>query len=210
MIKGEHRSTVERRRLILEELHRNKHVDVGRLSEQFGVSEVTIRKDLRYLERKNLLIRSRGGAMAPLKVGDDLSVEERKVMHLHEKKLIAGAAASLISEGDTIMLDSGTTLMEFVRRISCPGNLTVVTNAIDIASWISMDEKIKLIVPGGIFRRKSRSLIGVSAVENLKMYRGDKYFFSADGITREGVLRQILRRGRSPRSSFPMQRKISS
>jgi len=65
-------STVERRRIILDLLQQNKQVNVSDLNKQFTVSEVTLRKDLRYLENKNLLIRSRGGAMLPVKVGDDL------------------------------------------------------------------------------------------------------------------------------------------
>jgi len=197
---GDHTiSTVHRRRLILEALQKHKQVDVIQLSKQFEVSEVTIRKDLRHLERKNLLIRSRGGAMAPLKVGDDLSVEERKVMHLREKRAIAIAAGSLISKGDTILLDSGTTLIQLVKHIKKTANLTVITNALDIAYKLSMTGACKLIVPGGLYRKKSRSFIGVSAVENLKMYQGDKYFFSADGLTKAGVFTSNLEEGQIAR-----------
>lgn len=192
-------STVMRRRLILEALHQQKQVDVVQLSRRFGVSEVTIRKDLRYLERKNLLIRSRGGAMAPLKVGDDLSLVERKVMHLREKRAISIAASSLISEGDTIILDSGSTLIQLAKNIKKISNLTIITNALDIAYKLSMIGEAKLIVPGGLFRKKSRSFIGVNAVENLKMYQGDKYFFSADGITKEGVFTSNLEEGQIAR-----------
>jgi DeoR family transcriptional regulator of aga operon len=192
-------TTVMRRRLILEALQQHKQVDVTQLSKRFDVSEVTIRKDLRYLERKNLLIRSRGGAMAPLKVGDDLSVEERKVMNLREKRAIAIAASSLILEGDTVILDSGTTLIQLAKYLNKTANLTVITNALDIAYRLSMVGLFKLIVPGGLFRKKSRSFIGVNAVENLKMYQGDKYFFSADGITREGVFTSNLEEGQIAR-----------
>lgn len=192
-------STVMRRRLILETLQKHKQVDVSQLSKQFEVSEVTIRKDLRHLERKNLLIRSRGGAMAPLKAGDDLSVEERKVMHLREKRAIAIAASSLITDGDTIILDSGTTLIQLAKQIKRTVNLTVITNALDIAYKLSMITTFKLVVPGGLFRKKSRSFIGVNAVENMKMFQGDKYFFSADGITREGIFTSNLEEGQIAR-----------
>ena len=192
-------STVERRRFILEEIHHHKMVDVMPLSARFQVSEVTIRKDLRYLENKKLLIRSRGGAMAPVQVADDLSVEERKVLNYHEKKSIAAAASMLISDGDTIIIDSGTTLMQLAKYINRINNLTVITNSIDIAYQLSTFENIKLIIPGGLFRRKSRSLIGVAAVENMKMYQADKYFVCADGIGEEGIFTSNLEEGQIAR-----------
>ncbi len=188
-------STVERRRIILEELHQSKQVSTSELKLRFGVSEVTLRKDLRYLENKNLLIRSRGGAMIPVKVGEDLSVDKRKVINLSRKKSIAQAAYSLIRQGDTIIMDSGTTLMQLALQIKNIKELTVITNALDIAVKISEVENLKIIIPGGIFRKKSFSLVGVNAVENLQMYRADKYFLSADGITPEGLFTANLEEG---------------
>ncbi len=199
MKESTHISTVERRRLILEEIHHKRQVDVVPLSTRFTVSEVTIRKDLRYLESKKLLIRSRGGAMALMQVADDLSVEARKVLNFHEKKSIAEAASSLINEGDTIIIDSGTTLMQFAKYLEHSNNLTVITNSLDIANQLSNYEHIKLIIPGGLFRMKSRSLIGVAAVENLKIYRADKYFVSADGISDEGIFTSNLEEGQIAR-----------
>ena len=99
----------------------------------FNVSMVTLRKDLQYLESKNLLIRSRGGAMSPVKMADDLSVKQRMVLNLKQKKAIAHAAVSMIGEGDTIIIDSGTTLMQLACLLHRVQNLTVITNAIDIA-----------------------------------------------------------------------------
>ncbi len=188
-------STVERRRIILEELKKNKQVDVSQLNERFGVSKVTLRKDLKHLEDKNLLIRSRGGAMLPVKVGDDLSVKQRKVLNLAQKKLIAIKATSLIKEGDTLILDSGTTLMQLAKHLKRFKKLTIITNALDIAFKLSEFDNIKLIVPGGIFRKKSVSLVGVNALENFQMYRADKYFVSADGINNEGIFTSNLEEG---------------
>ena len=195
MTKDQTLSTVERRRIILEELNRNKQVSTMELGKRFGVSVVTMRKDLHYLENRKLLIRSRGGAMLPVKVGDDLPVDQRKVLNLSQKKSIASAARSLIRPGDTIILDSGTTLMELARQLKDIHDLTVITNALDIAMTVSEFDDIKIIVPGGIFRKRSYSLIGVNAVENFHMYRADKYFLSADGLTREGVFTSNLEEG---------------
>ncbi|MEL7586569.1 MAG: DeoR/GlpR family DNA-binding transcription regulator [Prolixibacteraceae bacterium] len=195
MVNDQGMSTVERRRIILEELRQNKQIYIPELNRKLGVSEVTIRKDLRYLEKKNLLIRSRGGAMITVKVGDDLSVEERKILNLAQKKLIAAAAASLIKEGDTIIIDSGTTLMQLARLLKDFKELTIITNALDIAVKLSESKNLKIIVPGGVFRHKSYSLVGVTAVENFRMFRADKYFVSADGINSEGLFTSNLEEG---------------
>jgi DeoR family transcriptional regulator of aga operon len=188
-------STVERRRIILEELQQNKQVNISELNKHFGVSQVTIRKDMRYLENKNLLIRSRGGAMLPLKVGEDLSVEKRKVLNLSHKKAIAMAACSLIKEGDTIIMDSGTTLMQLAEQFKKFKKLTIITNALDIAFKLSEFHNLKVIVPGGVFRTKSFSLVGVTASENFRNYRADKYFVSADGINKDGIYTSNLEEG---------------
>jgi DeoR family transcriptional regulator of aga operon len=188
-------STVERRRIILEELYQNKQVSTSQLKMRFRVSEVTLRKDLQYLESKKLLIRSRGGAMIPIKVGEDLSVDKRKVLNLAKKKSIALAAYSLFKQGDTIIMDSGTTLMQLAMQLRDIKELTIITNALDIAMKISEVENLKIIIPGGIFRKKSFSLVGVNAVENFQMYRADKYFLSADGLTSDGVFTANLEEG---------------
>ena len=179
----------------MEELRQNKQIYIPELNRKLGVSEVTIRKDLKYLEKKNLLIRSRGGAMITVKVGDDLSVEERKILNLAQKKLIAAAASSLIKEGDTIIIDSGTTLMQLSRLLKNFKALTIITNALDIAVKLSESKNLKIIVPGGVFRHKSFSLVGVTAVENFRMFRADKYFVSADGINSEGLFTSNLEEG---------------
>ncbi len=195
MVNDQSISTVERRRIILEELHKHKQVSIVQLKKRFDVSEVTLRKDLQYLDNRKLLIRSRGGAMLPMQISDDLSVDKRKVLHLNRKKSIALAAYSLFREGDTIIMDSGTTMMELAKQLKGKKNMTIITNALDIALKISEHDNLKIIIPGGIFRKKSFSLVGVNAVQNIQMYRADKYFLSADGITADGVFTSNLEEG---------------
>ncbi|MEZ5070983.1 MAG: DeoR/GlpR family DNA-binding transcription regulator [Bacteroidales bacterium] len=193
-------STLERRRVILEELRKNRQIFIPELSRRFGVSEVTLRKDLKYLENRNLLIRSRGGAMCPVQIGDDLPVESRQVMHIRQKKDIAARAADLIEDGDTILLDSGTTIMQLAGLLGGKKNLTVITNALDIAVRVATFEEVKLIVPGGVFRRKSHSLVGAMALNGLGVFRADKYFVSADGLTSEGLFTSNLEEGELART----------
>lgn len=188
-------TTVERRRIILEELEKNNQVKMTDLFRLFNVSKVTLRKDLQYLESKNLLIRSRGGAMLPVKMADDLSVKQRMVLNLKQKKAIASAAAAMIGEGDTIILDSGTTIIQLACLLHKVQNLTVITNALDIALKLSEFEHLKIIVPGGIFRKNSFSLVGVFALDNFSMFRADRYFVSADGINEDGVFTSNLEEG---------------
>lgn len=175
-------STVERRTTIMKQLERDDQVDVYELSRQFGVSEVTIRKDLRHLEKKNILIRSRGGAMKRSLINVDLSIYERRKKNTRLKDLIGIAGAKLIKNGETILLDSGTTIMELVRHLPKKIEITVITNSIDITLRLAEFQNIRVIVPGGILRRNSLALVGEQAADALRGYFCDKYFLSADGI----------------------------
>ena len=109
-------STVERRTLIIDKLDAEGQLDVTALSKELGVSEVTIRNDLNWLEQKNMLIRARGGAIKAERVGADFTLSEKNKLHYQEKLRIGKAAAGLIESGDTIILDSGTTTMEISIR----------------------------------------------------------------------------------------------
>ena len=133
--------------------------------------------------------------MLPVKVGDDLSVKKRMVLILVQKKAIATAASELIKEGDTIILDSGTTMMQLATHLEKMKKLTVISNALDIVHELAKFKNLKIIVPGGIFRKNSFSLVGVTAIENIRMYRADKYFVSADGINFDGIFTSNLEEG---------------
>jgi DeoR family transcriptional regulator of aga operon len=178
-------STVERRLFIMKLLEKNEQVDVSALSKSLNVSEVTIRKDLRYFEGKNMLIRSRGGAIKHSMVDSDLSINERSRHHSKLKQKIGSAAAGLINDGETILLDSGTTIMELVKHLPKQIEITVITNAIDIAYRLAEYPRIKVIVPGGLLRKNSLSLVGEQAAKAFRDYFSDKCFIGADGIDLE-------------------------
>lgn len=176
------KTTVDRRARIIEELQQEGKVDVSILSRAFGVSEVTIRNDLAHLENKGLLIRTRGGALKQELVGVDLALSEKRRRHLKEKQRIGKKAASLIQNGDTVILDSGTTTMEIVHNLTHHSDLTIITNAINIAASLAGKPNCKVIMLGGLMRDKSLSLVGSLAEENLKNYSCDKLFLGVDGI----------------------------
>ncbi len=130
-------STVERRKSILNLINESGQVLVHELSKEFNVSEVTIRNDLEQLEKKNMLIRARGGAIkAEGGVGIDYHLSEKDKLNNEEKARIGKRAAQLINEHDTIIIDSGTTTMEVAKNLGHLTDLTVICNAINIISQL--------------------------------------------------------------------------
>jgi DeoR family transcriptional regulator of aga operon len=184
MDKSFSKSTVSRRSKILEELELKGQVLVRELSKMFNISEVTIRNDLTHLEKQNMLIRARGGAIK-IKyhlMGIDSSISDKQKEFLKEKQLITKEAIKLIEDGDTIVLDSGTTTTEIAKNLGQFKSLTIITNALNIASILSEYEGFNVFMPGGILRKKSLSLVGVLADENFEKFYCDKLFLGADGF----------------------------
>jgi DeoR family transcriptional regulator of aga operon len=176
------RNTVQRRTLILEKLEGDGQVFVNNLSDQFGVSEVTIRNDLLQLEEKHMLIRARGGAIKINRVGIDHELSRKHKLNLELKQRIGKRAAKLIKNGDTVIIDSGTTTMEMTKNISPDAHITVITNALNIANHLAHNQNAEVIIPGGFLRKESLSLVGTPAEKSLKSYLSDKVFLGVDGL----------------------------
>ncbi len=174
--------TTERRSRILELLEKEGRVFVKNLSDLFNVSEVTIRNDLDLLEKKNLLLRTHGGALKIKRVGIDYHLSVKSKRHAAEKRAIGKKAAELINDGETIILDSGTTTEEIAKNLGRFNDLTVITNSLNVASQLIEFKNIRVIIPGGYLRRNSLSLIGSTAEESIKRYYCDKVFIGVDGI----------------------------
>ncbi len=179
---GNKKSTVERRAIIINQLEQNGKVDVRELSKMFSVSEVTVRNDLAQLEKKNVLIRARGGAIKMDPVGIDYHISEKDKINIKAKQLIGTKAAQFVKNGDTIMIDSGTTSMELARNLDANLELTVITNALNVANQFYKNDNIQVIIPGGMLRNKSFSLIGSAAEKSLRNYFCDKLFLGVDGL----------------------------
>lgn len=173
-----------RQQLILERLERAGRVQVAALSRELGVSEVTTRKDLQELEEASLLKRVYGGAVAAHRSKYNLSLGD-KVRQLSANKLrIAEAALELIHDGDTLILDAGSTTLALARML--PGRrrqLTVITNALPILAELSAVEGLELIALGGIVRRHSLAMVGPQAVAALRGLHADMAFLGATGAT---------------------------
>ncbi len=172
----------ERRRNILHIVSREGRVLVKDLSHQFKTSNVTIRKDLEILHKQGLIHRTHGGALTPQSGGlIDVSLQEKEKLHRKEKERIGQAAAALVGEGESVVLDSGTTTTAVARALRHRKQLTIITNAVNIAAELT-GTAIEIILTGGILREKSFSLVGPLAEETLRSLSADILFLAVDGI----------------------------
>ncbi len=155
---------------------------VKNLAARYDTSQVTIRKDLEVLHSQGLVYRTHGGAL-PIPTGAlrDPSLREKEKLHRREKQLIGAAAARLVQEGESIILDSGTTTTAMARALREFRNLTVITNAVNIAAELA-GTAIEVILTGGILREKSFSLVGPLAEETLRRLRANLVFLGVDGF----------------------------
>ncbi len=180
------KGTVDRREKILKLITENGKVYVHELSDLFKVSEVTIRNDLDQLERKNHLIRARGGALKlEGQVSLDFNLSEKHKLHFPEKSRIGKVASGLIKDSQTIILDSGTTTAEIAKNLAYKSNLSVITNAINIVNILVQHPFINVIIPGGYLRQNSLSLVGPFAAKNFRSLYVDKVFIGVDGFDPE-------------------------
>lgn len=172
----------EREQAILLALESAGRVQVNELASRFGVSAVTVRKDLDALERRSLLRRIRGGAVSAGNA--DEGAWGMRVRHgVEAKQAIARAVAPLVVNGDVIALDSSTTGYHLARELLDRRNLVVVTNGLRTAQLFMQESTAMVLMPGGILRRSSESMVG--PIGDLLAGRGriDKGFFGLVGLS---------------------------
>jgi DeoR family transcriptional regulator of aga operon len=170
---------------ILAQLASAGSVSVAELSESLEASPATVRRDLQLLEQQKLLSRSHGGAVRNGLIYE-LPVRYRGGRQVEEKRRIADAAVDRVGEAQTIGLTGGTTTTEIARRLR-DRDLTVVTNAINIASELVISESIRLVVTGGVARPQSYELIGPLADRTLEGLNLDLMFLGVDGVNAAGA-----------------------
>jgi DeoR family transcriptional regulator of aga operon len=175
-------NTVKRRELIIDQLCREGSVRVEQLSAQFSVSSVTIRSDLRQLEKSGCAVRAYGGAMLNKQFAFDRPLQDKGRINRDVKFAIACAAAELVNDGDAIILDSGSTTSQMAQQLVGKKDLVVMTNALNIAFELANNEQVDLMVVGGSVRRKSWSLYGPAAEQHMRQFRFDKLFLGVDGF----------------------------
>jgi DeoR/GlpR family transcriptional regulator of sugar metabolism len=170
----------QRRQAILRAV-RNGTAHVADLAEEFGVSEMTVRRDLRALDRDGKLERVRGGAMNAER---EPPFSEIAVERLEAKDRIGRAAAALVEDGQTVMIDIGTTTLQVARHLR-GRSLTVITTNLAAYEELLPEPEIDLVLPGGVVRRNYRSLVGMLAEEALRSLKADVAFMGASGIDDE-------------------------
>lgn len=173
--------TEKRRAEIVHILRERGVVHVKDLSQRFKTSEVTIRADLNDLHKRGLVHRSHGGAIMPEKNISESPLAERMHAHAPKKQRIGAAAAALITDGQTIILDSGTTTHEIAKRIKDRENLRVITNGVNVAMELVGVPGIRLFLLGGVMRENSFSAVGHFAEDMLGHFSADKLFLGAVG-----------------------------
>ena len=178
--------TEERRRQILNVLQETGTLNVSQLADQFSVSVVTIRKDLDDLESEDLLQRTFGGAVFSHRSRFNRSFLERGREHRREKCAIAAAAYSYIKDGDTIMLDAGTTTLALAEYLKIHiKSAFIITCSVPAALELS-SAGYDILLLGGTVRNRSLALLGRETLTIIERYRADKVYLGSTGFTAEG------------------------
>ncbi len=172
--------TEERHRLIISEIKQKGSVKVADLVERFNISESTIRRDLVQLENLNYLKRVHGGAISVQSKFIEKSYEDKRAQNSDEKDLIAQYAASLVEDGDSIYIDSGTTTFQMIKYLS-QKKIIVVTNGLSNIE-VLIEHNIPCFVLGGKVKQSTKAVVGYEAINTLNRYRFDKCFMGVNGI----------------------------
>lgn len=180
------RSATARLEFIREKVSKQQEVSIPRLAEILGVSEMTIRRDLARLEEMGLLQRTHGGAVSSERSRFEFDHSRRRAERRREKQAIAAEALKLISPGDRIILDNGTTTLELALLLGEDLDLTVVTPSLAVAAALQFRPNIETILLGGVLRQGRAELTGIVTERILEMFAVDIAFQGADGIGLDG------------------------
>lgn len=178
------RDTSERRQQISAMVRERGSVQVAPLARQFGVSMQTIRKDLHFLSERGVTERSYGGAIlaGAVNVTAEPGLDTKRAIHTDEKVRIGQIAASMVSPGESIVLDSGTTTLQIARHLPDDEDITVLTNDFEILSALTRKSRINIVMLGGALRRRNMAFYGAQTMSALGDLHVDKLFLGVDGF----------------------------
>lgn len=172
----------DRQRQILNLISQDGVVQVQDLSERFGVSVLTIRRDLDHLANEGLVERTHGGATLRRSLPVEPAYTQKALEFTREKQLIGEAAAALIEEGDTVFINSGSTTYEVIKALR-NHRITIVTNNMD-AAWVANEDALfRLIFVGGVYRTRSHSVSGGLSQPILNQIYANKSIIGVDGFS---------------------------
>lgn len=188
---GPSRVPVDRRHVILERVADEQTIHVSALARELGVSEMTIRRDIRRLERDGFLRQTYGGATAHLTRSLDVAFNARALQHPREKRLIAMQAAGLVEGARTLFLGVGTTVEQFARYLHAHSELTAVTASLPTASLLGT-RALRTVALGGSIVRDDLTATGPIAVATLQRYRFDVALIGAAGLSARWGITELL------------------
>jgi DeoR family glucitol operon repressor len=172
----------QRQAAILEYLQRHGKTAVDALAEHFSTTGTTIRKDLTLLEDEGEVIRTYGGVVLSRDDGDQ-PIDRKTHINTEKKRHIASAAVALIADGDSLIFDAGSTVLQMVPHLAQFNNITVMTNSLTIVNaLVELDNDQTILMPGGTYRKKSASFHGSLAESAFQQFSFDKLFIGADGV----------------------------
>tara|TARA_R110002049_G_scaffold307712_2_gene509139 strand:- start:116986 stop:117783 length:798 start_codon:yes stop_codon:yes gene_type:complete len=181
----------ERRQQILLELKLKPHVRVADLAAQYGVSTETIRRDVADLSEDGHLRRAFGGASAP-HPGVRRDLDERRAQRVAERETMARYAATLVKDGDTIMIDAGATTMEFARFLSYAGTQVVaLTNSLQVAMILGQSKAARVLLAPGDYLPEEAAVTGIETVDFIARYNATACFLGASALSAAGVTEAI-------------------
>jgi len=182
-------NSVERREKLIEILKKKGRISVNELINSFkGVSPASIRRDLRILEAQEMIERNYGYVQLINKDFPIPSLEKKMTINVSEKKRIAKGILDLIEEGDTLFLDTGSTLVYVAKELKALKGIMVITNSIPVIKELEKSPYIKIIGIGGVYQFNEQCFVGSTAEEYVSKYRVDKAIIGADGFSfEEGV-----------------------
>ena len=175
----------ERQQRIVETVRQNRQATIAELSRAFEVSDVTIRRDLRELAAQGVLRRAHGGAIATVPAPPEPPVVQRMTQSATCKACIGRAAAGLVSDGESVFVGSGSTTAFVARNLVDRKNLTVVTNALTVATELATAPGVTVVVTGGMMRASELSLVGHITEQALREVRVDKVIIGMRAISLE-------------------------
>ncbi|KUH59154.1 hypothetical protein AUL39_02140 [Tractidigestivibacter scatoligenes] len=174
----------DRRKAMVERLNDGNRITVKEMAKEFGVSEVTIRSDLEVLERGGKLKRVRGGAVMLDRMRDVADIQSRMTINVDKKKVIAQLANSLVSDGDSIIIDSGSTAFEFAKTLVNKRHITVLTQDINTAMFIDSElPSASVVLLGGALRPRHGYCWGPLTIGVINQLYVDKAFIGSNGFS---------------------------
>src|SRR4030042_3660015 len=186
-------SGIERQNKILDWINQRYRITIGEVCEHYSVSKATARRDLETLASRGKVQRVHGGAIAIEKAPPEMPIQMRQVDQIAEKQRIGIIGASLVNDGETVFLGSGTTVLEVARNLRERQNLTVITNSLPVVNLLSDNLKITIVCVGGLLRLSEFSFIGHIAEQVLSEIRADKVLIGVGAISiKEGLTNDYL------------------